>query len=613
MRKLVPAGAILALLAVFAALGWRAAGRQSITYDETVHLAAAWAYVTQHDLRINPEHPPLWKIWAGLPLAGQAVHADLASPLWQGMLGDVRNEWYWSVSTLYRSSNDADALAARARAMMLIVGVGLGAMLAAWAWRLGGPVAGCIAAALFCFDPNFLAHAPLVTNDVAVTLGYLAMAWIIWRLGRRVTRIGLIAAGVILGICLCIKFTAIFLLPTILLLLLIRAVQTDAWLVMGHPWRTRRSRLAAVAVLLLLIGILAYGTIWVSYGWRFSPTPDGRGHFNPQPMLNAAADAELQQLHPDRAVTPAERAAWQPGLTPRAILWATAHRLLPESWLTGLLFQYANTRSHAAFLLGTIYPKGRWYYFPLAMLFKTPLATLLAILAASAVVVGRCRGGWRFTWNAWVLVIPAAVYLAIAMTNGMNLGQRHVLPVYPFIYIGVGWVAAHLFRQAKSRRQLGILGGVLLAGLAGETLLAYPRFIPFFNVASGGEANGVNLLGDSNLDWGQDLKTLAAWQRTHAQYPLYLCYMGTADPAYYHIHYLNVAGGYLFGPPPQPIRPPCLIAISLTNYQGIYYHADRRREYAFLHEIQPLAKLGSIYLFADPPTLPMMPAAEPVR
>lgn len=94
-----------------------------------------------------------------------------------------------------------------------------------------------------------------------------------------------------------------------------------------------------------------------------------------------------------------------------------------------------------------------------------------------------------------------------------------------------------------------------------ETLAGYPDYLAFFNLPSGGSRGGLSLLGDSNLDWGQDLPALADWQRQHPEPTLYLSYSGTADPAAYGIRYINLPGGYPYGPPPQSPRQPGVIAI----------------------------------------------------
>src|SRR5439155_14313412 len=97
--------------------------------------------------------------------------------------------------------------------------------------------------------------------------------------------------------------------------------------------------------------------------------------------LSSTARPEVLLSHPDQNPTDEEVRAWQPNIVVRAILFADDHKLLPASWLHGLLFTRASILLRRTFLCGQYSITGWWYYFPLAMLFKTPLATLAVLLA----------------------------------------------------------------------------------------------------------------------------------------------------------------------------------------------------------------------------------------
>jgi hypothetical protein len=138
---------------------------------------------------------------------------------------------------------------------------------------------------------------------------------------------------------------------------------------------------------------------------------------------------------------------------------------------------------------------------------------------------------------------------------------------------------------------------VLILALAVESCCAYPNYIPFFNVFAGGARGGLRLLSDSNLDWGQDLPLLAAWQRKHPDQKLFLAYFGSTDPAYYGICYTNLPGGYIAGPPVQQVDGPGVMAISATTLQGAYCE----QAWMSLWSLKPIDVLGgSIYLFHVP-------------
>jgi hypothetical protein len=141
--------------------------------------------------------------------------------------------------------------------------------------------------------------------------------------------------------------------------------------------------------------------------------------------------------------------------------------------------------------------------------------------------------------------------------------------------------------------------GVLGVGLLLATATAYPHFISFFNVAARPER--LWLLGDSNLDWGQDLPALARWQREHPKERLYLCYFGNADPSFYGIRYINLPSGYFMNPAARLPDKPGVIAVSATKLQGLYVYSDVADFYAALRARRPRQILGgSIYLFDFP-------------
>jgi hypothetical protein len=280
-------------------------------------------------------------------------------------------------------------------------------------------------------------------------------------------------------------------------------------------------------------------------------------------------------------------------------LWCNRHELFPQAWIEGFLFLYATSFIRMTWLCGHAAMVGWWYYFPLAMAFKTPLSTLLGLCIALGFWSWRRWGVFvRYWWALCCVVVVPVVYMTAAMTMRLNLGLRHVLPVYPYLFILLGVTAACAWRRRPGITAVAAV--ILLAGLATETCCAYPDFIPFFNIASGGTRNGWRLLGDSNVDWGQELPALAQWINDHPGYQLQLIYFGTADPRYYGIHYVPIEGGY--APPDQ--RPgqsnlPPVLAMSVTAWQNPFL--PEKGLLQSLQKRKPLAVLGgSMYLFDRP-------------
>ncbi|MBK8987632.1 MAG: phospholipid carrier-dependent glycosyltransferase [Chloroflexi bacterium] len=304
------------------------------------------------------------------------------------------------------------------------------------------------------------------------------------------------------------------------------------------------------------------------------------------------------------------RRTWRPllalvvaGLVGGVVVWLVyglALRPLPGGAFWDDLFwqlQYTG-RGHGQYLFGEASAAGWWYYFPVAFLLKTPLPTLALLLLALAVAV------WQKAWRlatTWFLLLPVLFYLAASMASALNIGVRYLLPMLPFLYLAT---AVSLWRLADgvwARRTAA-------AGAAAVVLISlwqWPHYIPYFNTLAGGPANSWRLLSDSNVDWGQDLPALAAWQRQTDQ-PLQLSYFGTAHPSAYGLDFTPLptwAAGPEQGDPARqaynPANPaPGFYAISVTNLHGVVL-GEAREAYAWFREREPLARIGdSIFVYS---------------
>jgi hypothetical protein len=606
--------ACVALTLLFGALSFSAIKTKSATYDEPLHVVGGFMHRFFNDYRINPEDPALFGLWASIPHGGTSLLVDLNAPSYKVAPADIRQQWGFVISTLFQTPiNDGDAALNASRAMFVLLGMGLCALVAWWGWKLAGAIGAIAPTTLLALDPNFLAHSGLVKNDVPLALLMLGVGYVIWQLGRcdqgRGSWWRLPVLALLVGAAVNVKFSGVLLGPIVALLLLTRALLPAE--LGGGPWRlaglkldTTAKRVVAVPVICLGIALVTWCTTWAVYGFRFAATSDG-GTLNTDMMTSLARYNEvrssLEARGESRLPTDKEfEAHAEPGAIARTILWAEKNKLLPQAWLFGFIYTYATTLIRSSYLLGQSRVVGWWYYFPAAMLFKTPLATLLAMFVALVIGLGQFifpplrrrlsaaddADDSRFAglngWSIACLLIPPAVYGLAALTTNLNLGLRHILPVYPYIYLAIGVVAAKLARLAP--KPMKIVGAITAVLLAAETLGTYPNYLAFFNWPSRaphGQAN--TRLGDSNLDWGQNLKELAKWQKDHKDRPMYLVYFGTVDWKFYGINAYNVNPRYPFRPldgynpnvPYQTLRvlPPNVpgyLVISATELQGVY-------------------------------------------
>jgi 4-amino-4-deoxy-L-arabinose transferase-like glycosyltransferase len=544
---------------------WLAASTKSATYDENIHLAGSWIGLHERDFRVDRGNYTLWGYWAALPNGPAALRVDHDDPLWREMLRDYKRQDLWSRKVLYATpGNDTDRLLNRSRAMMTVIGLCLGALIGWWARQLRGAVAALAAVFAYALDPNILAYAPLVKNDVVFAFLFLAFSHAVWKLGRKPGWGGALYVALVCGVAVNVKTAGLILLPL-----------SVAMLVFAPA---RRCRLLLAVTPLVAVAV-AVAVTWASYDFRFAPTPEGDDRLN--------TSAVIEDLDTENAFV-------------AGLLWIERHRLLPQAWTSGTIYQYSDLQSRPSFLLGEYSTTGWWYYFPLAMLFKTPLATLIALLlAVVGIFAGRAAGGLRWPrWSTLCLTIPPLCYGLPAMLSGVNIGLRHILPVCPFIFIGLGCGMASLWKLGKTYYRVAAL--LLAAWLLAATAASYPHYLSYFNEAVGGARGALGLIGNSNLDWGQDLKLLAAWQRRHPGEKLYLAWPSIADPRYYGIEYTTMRFEWRTRPRGSPGPEPGVLAISATVLQGTYV-PHLRDQLAELRGQEPIEVLGgTIYLYRLP-------------
>ena len=172
-------------------------------------------------------------------------------------------------------------------------------------------------------------------------------------------------------------------------------------------------------------------------------------------------------------------------------------RLPAPRFFTGLSTLWAhNATGHVSYLLGRRSATGFRYYYPVVLAIKTPLAMLLLACGAA---VAWCR---RSTHMASALVFCAAL-LVCALTSRINIGVRHILPIYVGLAVVGGAVAASMVQHRVAR---WALAGLLVWHVASGAL-QHPDYLAYTNEIAGRHPE--NFLADSDLDWGQDMKRLA--------------------------------------------------------------------------------------------------------
>jgi hypothetical protein len=555
--------ALVAVAVVFqAGLSVHAMRSSSATFDEGTHLPAGYTHLVLGDHRLNPEQPPLVKLLAAAPLLAVRPQLRADARAW----AEAR-QWEFGRSFLYRW-NEADRLLFLGRLPVVALASGLLVAVFLVARRRFGVAAAAAALLLAAFSPDVLAHGALVTTDLAFALFFFLSVVAFERVLERATPGRLAAAGLVIGAAFATKFSAPILVPVLLLLGLLAVLDgrpmESALRPAGRALARPAMRLSHLAVLLVATSLVALLVVWASYGFRYALSPD--------PAVRAAQRASLE--------TPA------PGLLPRAIAAAGNAGLVPEDYARGALFVVTHSEARPTFLLGALSDRGFPHYFLVTFLLKTPVPLFLLVALALVRIPRTSRRDAVFLW------LPVLVYVAFTATRGLQIGHRHLLPLYPFLFVAAGEVAARLWSW---RRPAG-LALVCALGLwyAGGTLRQHPHHLAYFNEIGGGPANGWRWLVDSNLDWGQDLERLAAWMRQNGVARIKLSYFGSADPTYYGID-AEALPGYTAphaAHVTREIRPGEIVAVSATNLQGVYLEPEDRALLARFRPKEPIGRAG---------------------
>ncbi|MFZ0581522.1 MAG: glycosyltransferase family 39 protein [Candidatus Acidiferrales bacterium] len=457
--------------------------RESLTFDEDDHMFAGYMMWHTKDYGLNPEHPPFVKLLATSPLLGRALWV----PELQGR--NFKDEAYLSGRDwLARNDGDRNQLVFQMRVAAGLLAVALSLVIFLAARESFGDWAAIFALALAAFDPNILAHSALVTTDIGVSLFFLASTWCFYRYVKHPTAQRLAVAGVVAGLLLATKHSGVMLAP-ILALLIAREIAAAQ-----QGTRAREAlRLTGAFCAIFLIGVLV---LWSTYGFRYAARSAGL-------KMSTTLGDYVAPLGP--------HISWLINLVGRL-------HLLPESYLIGLVDVGRMALFYPTFVFGRNIPHGVWWYFPSVIAIKTTLGLLaLTGLAIYALAARKLKWGREVDF----LLIPALFYLAVAMVSGMNIGARHLLPFYAYLFVLAGGGAAAL--SASSRKWFAVCGLLLMAHV-GSSLAAFPNSMAYANEAFGGPANVHKLLSDSNSDWAQQLFQVKAWQQRHPQEECWFAY-----------------------------------------------------------------------------------------
>jgi len=561
LPELVAAFALLLMAINFFAV----ISRKSLTNDEKYHIPAGYYHLVFGNFQLNPEHPPLAKMLSAIPLvfihpaAPVATPGPTDNPILQG---HDAFEAFWEANP-----NKLEAIAFWARVPMVLLTLVFGVVLFYYTRYVAGRRAAALAVVLFSLEPTILAHGRIVQTDVPAAFGYMLCFFALQRLIDAQTWRRILEFGLATGVALVTKFSLLIVLPIFLISLVI-----IGWRI--HRKGTPFSRIAlkigtATLALLAVVNVVYY--------------------FKRTPLLPENREA-MARRWPDHVVAE-ERT------------FGVVSQIVPSTYLFGVfVIKIHNEWGHYASILGNYSRTGWWYYFPVAFAFKTSLPflliSLISIFWALLTVIKRKEK------RVLLLLLAIAIYTVFSMTGRINIGVRHFLPVYPFLFMLTGMFFDELLLR---RRKVAIVGAlIVVTWMAVEVARTFPNYVPYMNQLASAHPHWY-YLSDSNIEWGDDTGELARYLRDRGETKVRAAVSGgwLSKPEY-GVDYVNPLVV------DQPVEPTRYIAIGASFLNGstvplIRYkdgrpitEQQRRDFFAAYRQRQPEAIFGgSIYLFRE--------------
>ncbi len=448
--------------------------RKGLTNDEFYNIPAGYYNLAARDFGINNVHPPLIRMIAAAPLLPLNLNLPAREPSENAIAGGHQTFTAFWFANLERM----DQIAFWSRLPMIGLTLLLGVTIFAFGRQLFGRRAALLAVLLFTLEPTVLAHGRLVQTDVPAALAYLFFCFMLYRFASRPTMRNAIIVGLACGLALLTKSSLIVTLPVFALVVVMLFWRAP------REKRKRATLLAQVSVAMLAMILI----INASYFFQRVPL-----EANDARWIAAQSPAQFQQI-----------------ITGLSVL----SKIVPAYFLfVFYVVSVINRQGWPASLLGMYSRTGWWYYFPVAFALKTTVPFLL-------VSVGSL--GW-FSWELinkkkteflW-LIGPLAIYAALTMSSNINIGVRHFLPVFPFLFILGGALLDRLLKLSQPKIGIAVIA-LLLCWMTTETVRAYPNYMSYMNQLAWQHPHWY-YLSDSNVEWGDDARELALYLRARGE------------------------------------------------------------------------------------------------
>lgn len=511
LKKYSVLASIIIVVASIVAIA--SAWHDSPIVDEIPHIGSGYSYIADHTYQFNPEHPPLAKDLAGLALLPLRINSNFLTSYNTSHPNTVNDQWNFGRTLIYHSGVDPITLIHLAKLPLILFFIFSGWLIFLWTRKTYNSRVALLAVFLFAFCPTIIAHSRFVTTDIPALFGVLFATYFFVRYLKEQNLSNFCLASFSFGIALLTKFSTFLLIPYFLLVAVVWA-----W-AQNSEFFKPAVRLVIKTVLIMAVGfVVIVGPYYQLHVFNYPPA---------------------QQKNDTQTIL----TNYQIPILSNSIIWASDKPILRPyaQWCLGMAMVFQRTEGgNRTYFLGQLSSTSFKSYFPIVYSLKEPIPFLTLLLCA----VWFGFQSWRRTHikfkekikerlPEFIMLLWILIYLAASFGGNLNIGIRHLIPIYGFIFILVAGQIEVAMNRQNLKKWFTIFVSILCLWYIGEFVSVYPSYLSYFNEFAGGPSGGHNYVVDSNLDWGQDLWRLGDFVKQNNIKKIYLDYFGWAEQSFY--------------------------------------------------------------------------------
>jgi len=490
------------------------AKNDSLIYDEDAHIPAGYSYLTRFDMRLNPEHPPLLKDLAAIPLLFMKLDFNVPQEIWEGDPNTV--QWQSGSYFLYSSTNNPDKIIFWSRLPIILIFVLLALFIFKWTWEISSLGAALLAFILFTYDPNILGHNHYVTTDLGIAASTTFVFYYFVKFLKDPIWKNVYWLAGFLALVQLTKFSSVLIFPVFGLILIGYSFVKLARHPQDNTLKFKIKNFGEYLGKFIAAFVISLIVVWIAY---FLSTFNMPKEKLPEIANYYFSKNNLQSIYSKKVLFALNDSSF---FRPMAV------------YLFGIMRVFQRvTGGNTTYFMEQVNKIGFYSYFPIVFLIKMTIPTLIFIFSAIGIAlygffhrfrkiagVTKINIFSRFTNFIRTHVLESlillfiSIYLASSISGRLNIGIRHLFPIFPFIFILLSKTIFSFIKKLHTPKQVKLAHSIIIALcviLILNTLSTYPNYVSYFNAFAGGPKNGYRFVVDSNADWGQDLKRLKNW------------------------------------------------------------------------------------------------------